>query len=345
MTKFNFCTLFDRNYLYKGLALYNSLMRNCSEFSLWILCLDKITYDLLDRLKLKNVRLIAMEDFEDQELLSIKDSRSAIEYCWTCTSSLPLYILNKTPSIDSIAYIDADVYFYSDPSVLYEEMGNNSIGIVKHNYSARYRKYEKIHGKFNVQFLIFKNDPNALECLNWWRKKCLEWCYARYEDNRWGDQKYLDEWSGRFKGVWVFTHKGAGAAPWNIQQYPLKCANNRIFIDDQELIFYHFHQLNILSSETFDLTRGYLLPDDAIKLIYKPYVREINKIITSVLEKNPGFTYGYNTEYFLRSSSLMTMIKNMFLRNRLFQILIRKKLGRLWGKGYYFYSLKDKAEN
>ncbi len=337
---FNFCTLFDRNYLFKGLALYESLLKVCDNFKLWILCFDDVTYNLLKKMNLKNIELISLKEFEDKELLKIKNIRSPVEYCWTCTPSLPLYILKNNPSLDMITYLDADLFFYSNPNPVYEEFGNNSILIIEHKYSSAYEKYEKTSGKYNVQFLIFRNDSNAIECLKWWRERCNEWCFFKHEDGKLGDQKYLDDWPGKFKGVHVLQHKGGGLAPWNVQKYSIRKVDNKIFIDDNELIFYHFHQLNILSPTEFDLSRGYILSENVIELIYKLYVYQINKVINFVSNYEPTFNCGYDTEYFARASSVKGVIKSLILRNKILKNIIRKYFGKYTGKNYYLYEIK-----
>lgn len=340
MREYNFCTLFDRNYLYKGLALYDSLTQVCRNFKLWILCFDDIAYGLLKKMDLKNIILISLSEFEDEGLLGVKNSRTPVEYCWTTTPSLPLYILKKWNKIDSIAYLDADLYFYADPFVIYEELDSGSILVVSHNYSKRYAKNELKHGKFNVQFLIFKNNVEGLRCLEWWRDKCLDWCYVRYESRKWGDQKYLDEWPQRFSGVKVLSHKGGGVAPWNIQNYDIKKVEDKIFIDDQELVFYHFHQLNIINPNAYDLSRGYPLSRNVIELIYKPYISQLRKQIDLVSKLDPGFNYGFDLRYALRPSSFKTMIESLALRNKFIYNFSRKYIGRLIGKYFYLYNLK-----
>ncbi len=57
-----FCTYFDRNYLPRGLALYRSLQRHCPAFQLWVLCMDRVCYDVLAKLGLAGVHPIALAD-------------------------------------------------------------------------------------------------------------------------------------------------------------------------------------------------------------------------------------------------------------------------------------------
>ena len=113
---YTFCTLFDKNYLYKGLVLYRSLAAHCVDFTLWILCMDEVTYSILAGLQLERTRLIALEDFENEELRQVKKDRTAAEYCWTCTAPLVLYVMEQDPEVGSVAYLDADLFFFQRPS-------------------------------------------------------------------------------------------------------------------------------------------------------------------------------------------------------------------------------------
>ena len=338
MLHYDFCTLFDRNYLYKGLALYRSLVRTCPDFTLWVLCMDDTVYHFLAGARLTGVRLIALSDFEDDELLRIKPTRSPVEYCWTCTPSLLLYILKNNPQCASVTYLDADLFFYRDPQPVYQEFSGNSILIVEHRYPPRLEKYAAIYGRYNVQFLAFRNDPVALACLARWRKQCNDWCYLKYEAGKWGDQKYLDDWPMQFKGVRAIAHPGAGVAPWNVAAYSVKKAEGKIFIDHSELVFYHFHQLDIITPREFDLTRGYKLSPGAIEHIYMAYLRELNGVISDVAQKDQSFHHGYSVAYDLRPSSLVTAVKSRVLRNPLIKNIARTCLG--WCMGKYYYRIK-----
>lgn len=79
-----------------------------------------------------------------------------------------------------------------------------------------------------MQFVTFKNNEQGRTVLEWWRNACLEWCYARYENGRFGDQKYLDDWPYLFEGVFVSQNLGGGVAPWNMQQYQFEQENGMI---------------------------------------------------------------------------------------------------------------------
>ena len=214
---YNFCTLFDSNYLSRGIACYRSLEKHYGDFHLYIFAFDEKSYSILKKLEFKKATIISLKEFEDEELLTVKPTRSIAEYCWTSTSSTILYVL-KNFNVDNCTYIDSDIFFYSSPKEIFDEMGDKSILLTEHRYSPRYNKELKA-GKYCVQFVTFKNDERGLKALNWWRDRCIEWCYNRFEDGKFGDQLYLDDWTERFEGVHVMQNLGGGLAAWNIQQY------------------------------------------------------------------------------------------------------------------------------
>lgn len=289
--RYNFCTYFDSNYLFKALAMYRSLCRQTMDFKLWVLCFDDKVYEMLSLMALENVELIALSDFEDDDLLKVKAARSKVEYCWTCTPSLPLYILKKHPDLEIATYIDADLYFYSNPKVIFAEFGDSSIMLIEHRYPDKVEYMVNRFGRFCVQFMAFRNDNNGIDALEWWRERCLEWCRYEPEDGKFGDQKYLDDWESRFKGVCVIQNKGAGLAPWNIYGHHLSTDGGRIKVDDDELVFYHFQYLMIYRGRIIQL--GHIrLAREHKRLLYEPYIREIFDAVGYVKALDSSFSAG-----------------------------------------------------
>jgi Nucleotide-diphospho-sugar transferase. len=289
---YNFCTLFDSNYFSRGLTLYHSLEAVCSDFHLFIFAFDDKSYSVLKELNLSKATIISLKQFEDAELLKVKPSRSRAEYCWTATSSTILYVLEKY-KVDMCTYLDADMMFFDSPKALFDEIGDASIMITEHRYTKRYNK-EALSGIYCVQFVSFQNDERGLKALRWWRERCLEWCYARTEDGKFGDQKYLDDWTTRFKGVHVLQHLGGGMAAWNVQQYDVFEKNGRLFGKEKvsgsefPIIFYHFHYLRFLVGNRVELGRR-TLSDDVLQLLYSPYMKKLETAKKEIVVINSSF--------------------------------------------------------
>lgn len=276
-----FCTYFDQNYLPRGLALYRSLREHCPAFKFWVLCLDADTYAVLSQCNLPDMHLITLEEFErdDTELLQAKQNRSGVEYYFTCTPSLPLFILNHHPEVDLITYLDADLFFFADPIQLFAEMGGKSIAIIGHRFPVRLSHLE-INGIYNVGWLSFRRDENGLACLHWWRDLCLEWCYDRIEGDRFADQKYLDRFPDKFGDKIVLQHKGANVAPWNIDKYALNMRGDCVYIDDEPLVFYHFQGLKQIVPWVYDFglwPYGVRTSQELMNYIYVPYIQALQK--------------------------------------------------------------------
>ena len=276
----NFCTLFDSNYLTRGLALYESLCRACPRFQLYVIAFDDNCFDYLSKSKLPFLTAIRLQDFEDNELLSVKPTRTAAEYCWTCTPAVILYCLEKF-SLPSCTYLDADMIFFNDPQILLDELGKDSVLITEHRYTREY-DVALTNGIYCVQFVYFKNDDAGLYVLRWWRERCLEWCYDYMEDDKFGDQKYLDDWTTRFKGVHILQNPGGGVAPWNVQKYSFAEVNREIFLSEEKnsnsypLVFFHFHGLKFFSDQMVSCTAPlYEISLKIKELFYFPYISKL----------------------------------------------------------------------
>lgn len=295
-----YCTLFDASYLSRGLAMYESLRRHATEFRLYIFAFDDLTERVLQSLALDHVIIIGLREFEDPELLSVKPTRNQAEYCWTATPSTIRHILSRYNE-PHCTYIDADLYFFDDPVVLFDEMGSRSVMITEHRYTPRY-DLSALSGRYCVQYITFKNTPEAIRVLEWWRNACLDWCYAREEDGKFGDQKYLDDWLDRFTGVHVLQHLGGGVAPWNVQQYAITSDDNFMNGIDIKtgtsfrIIFYHFHYLRYYDRNAVDLG-DYLLSENVRQTVYFPYLRHLDSIVHRLRQMHPGYDwYGSRTK-------------------------------------------------
>lgn len=279
--KYNFCTLFDSYYLSRGLALYESLTKHCHDFHLYIFAYDEKSYNYLINAGLGRATILSLNDLEDDRLLSVKNDRSLVEYYWTTTSFTIDYCLRKY-KLDQCSYLDADIYFFDSPEKLLKEVEDGSTLITEHRYTKKYDD-SKTHGKYCVQFMTFHNNSESKEILDWWQDACIDWCYARIEDGKFGDQKYLDDWPQRFRGVHELEHLGGGVAPWNVQQYEIFTEDGKLMGRERktgskfDVIFYHFHRLKYISYENVDLG-VYDLDSNVLELIYRPYIRHLNDI-------------------------------------------------------------------
>jgi hypothetical protein len=295
----HYCTYFDQQYLTRGLAMYRSL-HHWSEglFTLWILCLDEYTHSTLGRLDLPDVRLIHRRDFEqaNPELQPLKRERNRIDYYWSCTPALPLHVFKLESRAEAVTYLDADLLFFSSPEPVYRESDDASIVLVPHRFSD-HADLEAVVGTYNVQMMVFRRDSNALEALEWWKARCLEWCSAEPADGRFGDQKYLDDWPSRFRNVRRLEHKGAGVAPWNVAQYALREENDgRVTVDREPVIFFHYHGFALLGDGiAIPNVHGYRMQRECLRIVYQPYLRALDAACKAVRSVEAEFASGYST--------------------------------------------------
>jgi len=250
----HYCTYFDHNYVVRAITMLDSLRQHSPPFTLWCLALTTECEAILRRLALPEIRIVPLRDLEaaDTDLVATKSSRSRAEYIFTITPCWCRHLLSQHAEIDLLTYLDSDLFFYSDPSPLFQELGSASIGIIEHR-TTRPRALERKFGRFNVGWVSFRNDSAAEECVAGWRRDCLDWCFDRVEPGRYADQKYLDSWPERHAGLKILSHPGANVAPWNVARHEVRLSHGRLTSDAMPLIFYHFQGVRNRSDGLVDL--------------------------------------------------------------------------------------------
>jgi len=274
----HYVTLFDSLFLPQGLALHASLQSHAGEYRLWVLCVDDLTHEVLSKLELPNVSLIRLAELETPELLEVKPGRGKGEYCWTLTPFAPRFVFETDPTVSRVTYLDADLWFLKNPARIFREFeaSGAAVLITDHAYAPEFDQSAE-YGQYCVQFMTFVRD-RCEPVRKWWEQRCIEWCFGRAEDGKFGDQKYLDDWTQRFDGlVHVLAEQDLALAPWNATRFPIARA-----------VFFHFHGLRILPGRRIDLSPIYPLPKPVIRHIYEPYVRQIRAAEASLVQA--GFT-------------------------------------------------------
>lgn len=312
----------------KGLVMYKSLEQVTNDFTLYVLAMDDQCYNILSTLNYPHLKPIKLGDFETPELLEVKKIRSFGEYCWTCSSSLIAYILN-TYKTDHCTYIDADLYFYSDPSILLQEMEekNASVLIVGHRFNNFNKKIQEHKvGTYCVQFNVFKNDINGRKILDIWRKQCIEYCSCDGDGIHWADQKYMDTWVRDYKFVIETQHYGAGIAPWNLAQYKYCQTDSKgcIIVKRKKqnipIIFYHFENIQYIESNIININvyNTWIIDSNLVNALYYNYLKTIDTTkqflkkkfgVNILIKQHPGIQLSHQSKSIL--NKLKKKIQNI----------------------------------
>jgi hypothetical protein len=324
----HYCTYFDRNYLSRGLTLYQSLRAHDPSCRLYVCCFDDETFTFLTKRALPGLIAVAHTTLEahDPQLAATRASRSRVEYFFTSTPSWLRFVFDQHPDVELLTYLDADFRLFASPEPVFAEMGQGSIAVVEHRYPPRLRHLED-HGRFNVGWLSFRRDAQGLACVDWWRERCIEWCYDRVEPDRYADQKYLDQWPRRFDKLVVLQHPGVNVAPWNLPERPIRRDGSGLRIAGAPLICFHFHGLKHVAGPLYESglrSYGVKLDRTLKESIFDPYLGELSAYESELAQAGLGSGHATSQRY------VRTGLGHLAQRATRFVTVIRLLLSRAY---------------
>lgn len=249
----------------------------------WVLCLSEQCHRAMSEIGEPAVRLLRIPDLEAAypALADARSNRTLIEFYFTCTPSLVCFVLDRVSPDDVVTYVDGDLYFFSDPHPLFEELGDGAVSIIPHRFPPKLQYLEK-YGLYNVGWMSFRNDSRGRAIATWWQERCNEWCYDVLDGDRFADQKYLDRIATDFPGVVVIRNPGANLAPWNLGGHRLSSKGDALIVDETwPLIFFHFHGLRRVGRRTYIPGHfRYRAPFGGLirTALYRPYIDRLEAI-------------------------------------------------------------------
>lgn len=279
-----YATYFDSGYLSRGLTLIDSLRRHGDNAPVWILTLDDAAKRYLDDAALPGVTALTIADIEAAEpaLPPLKSQRSRMEYYFTATPLLMKWVMARQADPQTVViYLDADLFFFDDPSLVLEALGSGSVGIIEHKYPPRVAGSLAKYGRFNVGWVGIRCDARGTACVTWWGESTLAWCSDKPEGGKYADQGYLDSFPALFEGVVVLPSLGFNLAPWNTAKAAVTAAGDAVTVSGDGrrdgLVFFHFHGLRRVGAwyVSSQLVYGAWMSRTLREAVYRPYVARL----------------------------------------------------------------------
>ncbi|MDF2675658.1 MAG: putative Glycosyltransferase [Clostridiales bacterium] len=297
MMHYYYC-IYRKDYLYKGLVLYESMKKHDGSFKFFLICMDDESLELLNKMKLIDLIPVSIRDIEvfDTRIPELKGQRGEKTYIWTAKASAALYIFDKYKEVDHVIWVDGDTEFLSNPEPIYEEWKDYSVLLTAERFVGEYEYLGHMVGFYNTGFMGFKRDEIGIKCLEYFRERLQEWKNSEEEQGNWNDQLYVDDWLVRFPKVGVTNHDGINLTPFiagriNEEQHSHVNIKDGIpHIKDTPIVLYHFMALKYYDGNDFDLCYYWMKFDHhTINELYIPYFKKCNEAYSRIREIAPEF--------------------------------------------------------
>jgi hypothetical protein len=295
--------------------MINSIRNNSPRVSkFWVLCLDDETFKQLEHLKREDLELVKIENFSDKEVLALREVRAWREFCWTLAASFLHSIIEQSSFGTIVAYVDADCYFFSDLTIITDELSSsNQILIHEHRFSPDRLMWEKASGRFNVGVVAGIVGDQFNSCISTWRAQVIAECVLDPENGKCGDQTYLNTWPDKYTQLRIMPQKGAGVGPWNMANYTISQENKEVKVDEENLIFFHFSRFKIVRvNRIFSLyicAEGYEVPKNFERIVYRKYAKSLTE---SRRKLTSSYKHSWGIEKLTTRKKIILLNRKMF---------------------------------
>ena len=295
----DYCTYIDKDNLIKGVSLINSIIRNCSDSNIFILCLDEISRLIINKLKFSNVHTIALHEIEskDESLITYKSNSKLTDYQSILAPTLLLYIIDNYSEIECLSFIYSNFYFLACPDIF--------------NYKNAQIHYRlKLENNNDAKFLwltIYNNDVTLNQVIQ--LRQLLLQSKSKNDSLNIFTNFILnnDNFNEISDTDIVFTID-------KLTNQKINKFEDIIYIDNNRLIAYNFSDLVFINQfiiiPALDLNQKLSL--EIIQICYEKYIEELYNSLVSVRGYLSDFSEGLNNKDLLTLEHTFIAFKSVF---------------------------------
>ena len=239
-------TICSANYLAQAIALGDSLLHHNPSYTFVIGLVDeledkilpvKISYPLIP---IKDINIPDFNGFCAQ--YNITELNTAVKPFYFS------YLFQKNEAVQSIVYLDPDIFVYHSFELLENHLASNQIVLTPHitkpiNDDKYPTETDFLNaGIYNLGFIALKRGTESFGLINWWKNRLYRLCKIDFKNGLFVDQLWLNFATLFYKEVFVLANPGYNMAYWNLQERSLSKNEAGAYMVNGKhpLVFYHF---------------------------------------------------------------------------------------------------------
>lgn len=186
-----------------------------------------------------------LEDLDVPEWKQLAFMYDIIEFS---TSLKPFIALKLLETHKKVIFLDPDTAVYSSLDPIEQDLDVHPVVLTPHYIKPQPDTESESDlammrfGSFNLGFFAVSQREQAIEFLNWWNRRCLDFCFMESQFGLSVDQKWVSIAPCFFDFLKISFNPGYNAAPWNTFERSLTGKRGDQYLVNQHhpLIFFHF---------------------------------------------------------------------------------------------------------